>query len=167
MALALKEQFQIKVVPAYQTADGKKFHEPAEAQSYTRNAMLDSVISAATKERPEFAKLEPVLLRDFLLRVGKHVGAVMAEPLEPQAIVNTTPESEARLVAAVKSAAAAPQTAYLEPGRKLEASGRPRWDTHPLDRGAETLKEAMSNVDAETERQVEGDIAEALRLGGH
>lgn len=83
MALALKDQFQITIVPAYAAADGKRFHDATEAQAYTRNKMLDSVITAAAKENPAFARLDHDLLRDFLLRTGRTVGAIMAEPLTP------------------------------------------------------------------------------------
>jgi hypothetical protein len=83
MTLALKDAYQIKVVPAFQAADGTRFHDVEEAQKFTRDNMLKATISAAVKQNPQFAKLDPELLREFLLLTGKHVGAVMAEPLLP------------------------------------------------------------------------------------
>lgn len=88
MTLALKDAYQIKVVPAFQAADGTRFHDVEEAQKFTRDNMLKATISAAVKQNPQFAKLDAELLREFLLMTGKHVGAVMAEPLTP---VSTTP----------------------------------------------------------------------------
>ena len=82
MTLALKDAYQIKLVPAFQAADGTRFHDVEEARKFTRDNMLKATISAAVKQNPQFAKLDPELLREFLLMTGKHVGAVMAEPLD-------------------------------------------------------------------------------------
>jgi len=83
MALTLKEQFQIKTVPAYEAADGSKFHDLPDAQDHTRRSMLEAAINAAVKANPQFARLDKPLLTEFLLMTGKHVGAVMAESLAP------------------------------------------------------------------------------------
>lgn len=82
MTLALKDAYQIKLVPAFQAADGTRFHDVDEARKFTRDNMLKATISGAVKHNPQFAKLDPELLREFLLLTGKHVGAVMAEPLD-------------------------------------------------------------------------------------
>jgi len=84
MALSLKDQFQIKTIPAYAAADGAKFHDLAEAQAHTRKQMIAATIRAACKDNSEFARLDKDLLTDFLLLTGRHVGAVMAEPLAAQ-----------------------------------------------------------------------------------
>ena len=73
----------IRTVAAYQTVDGQKFHTAAEAQEHTRLFLLDSIISAATKADPQFARLDHDLLRKFCRAFGKHVGEVTTEPFEP------------------------------------------------------------------------------------
>jgi hypothetical protein len=160
MALALKEQFQIQIVPAFQAADGKRFHEAEEARSYTRDNMLNAVISAATKERPEFAKLDPTLLREFLLRVGKHVGAVMAEPLTPVdpnsptvAVIKANVDSgdlAARLRRAAEENISSGKIAEFQPGQKMPQAANP-----DIFQNRSPVMQAADAVDA--------DIANELR----
>lgn len=83
MALTLKDQFQIKAVPAFQAADGTRFHDLPEAQDFTRRKMVEAAIDFAVKGNAQFARLEKSILMEFCLASGRHLGAIMAETLEP------------------------------------------------------------------------------------
>lgn len=198
MALTLKEAFQIKTVAAFEAADGTKFHSLGEAQDFTRRKMVEAGIETAIKANPQFARLDKPLLVDFLLMTGRHMGAVMAEPLAPtdpryatggevKNISINAPGTISRDVAQARAEAMEPRrewpehplhtakavdvmaqesrAAHKARAAELSASDKPRWSEHAAD--AKPLTKAMANVDAEMGAQIEDDIANALRLGGH
>jgi len=162
MALTLKDQFQIKTVPAYQAADGKRFHDLTEARVHTRDKMLESMIATAIKDHPEFARLDKPLLKEFLLKTGTVAGKIMAEPLEP-----SVPP-----VAAIKVEASADDD-LAERLRRLAAAGHdatttpvmPRTQNPDIFRNggpANSTIAAARAVDADLEREVEAELARQI-----
>lgn len=184
MALALKDAYQIKLVPAYEAADGTRFHDVDEARKFTRDNMLKATISGAVKHNPQFAKLDPELLREFLLLTGKHVGAVMAEPLD---VFN--PSSAAATEVTVTNTprageSAAQSAARLRPGtdeaalvdRMRAAAGvnaRPVTNTEPaMPRAANPdifqnrnpVLQAADAVDDQLSRELDEQVSAAMKL---
>jgi hypothetical protein len=162
--MQLKEQFQIKTVPAFQTADGTRFHDIKEAQGHTREQMLQATVRAAIKDRAEFSKLDNRLLVDFLLLTGKHVGAVMAEPLE--ALLDQEIENRKMMATHVVNV-----TGKIDPksaermaqmnrehdmtagyGVKIPANAKPRWDTDAPMTQAE-MTDNLRTIAADSERR--------------
>lgn len=162
----LKEQFQIKTIAAFQAADGTKFHDLAEAQSFTRNKMIESAIDLAIKQNAQFSRLDRKLLIDFLLLSGEVVGKIMAEPLAP-----TVPAS-AGVVAAMKEGANAEElaarlrrvsegnraAAHLEPGQRMPQAVNP--DIFQTEN--RTLAAARAVDEKELERDVEAELARSI-----
>lgn len=181
MALALKDQFQITIVPAYAAADGTKFHDAAEAQAYTRDKMLDSLINTACKERPDYAKLDHTLLREFLLLTGRTVGAIMAEPLtpvqrQPATIVTNTPragespeqsaarvripDGDAALVDRLRAAAGA----NARPTVNVEM---PAVKNPDIFQNRSPVLQAADAVDDQLSRELDEQVSAAMKLAGH
>lgn len=152
----------IRTVAAYETVDGQKFHSATEAQEHTRFFLIDSIISSAVKGDPQFARLDPDLLRNFCRKYGAHLGNVMGEPFKPLpmapatggvvanvTVTNTTrPGEEPRHGDRVE--VRGPLAALH---RGVAASGEKRWDTHPLD----PLKGAMAAVEAKEAASLSDD----------
>jgi len=161
MALTLKEQFQIKTVSAYEAADGVKFHDLVDAQGYTRRQMLTAVLQRATKENPQFARLDVELMIALCLHSGQLIGAVMSEPLSPTgAPTAEPPRPEPEFAGTFRerptktmSELTAAQRAEPEFARRLREDandrkvGMPRVMAAPYGEEATGLRQAMSNVD--------------------
>lgn len=144
--MTLKEQFQIKTVPAYESADGKKFHDLGEAQSHTREQMLQAAVRAAIKDRAEFSRLDNRLLVDFLLLAGKSVGAIMAEPLMPIVMNPVPPREEPEFAAILRKN----DTFQTDRGNTLRVE--------PAMPKATGLREAMRNVDQDLSNEALDDL---------
>lgn len=162
----LKEQFQIKTVPAFQAADGQKFHDLSEAQGYTRKQMLAAAHGAACKVDPKFARLDRDLFIDICLHSGKLIGSIMAEPLEP--MVNEAIQAERMRNTHVATIRDEPEfAAILREGNtfqtdrgntlRVEPASRrvamPQAMAAPYAEAATGLKQAMSNVDKDLSRE--------------
>lgn len=137
----LKQNYQIQTIPAYKAADGREFLDLDAAQAYTREKMLTATINAAIKDRPDYARLDTGLLLDFLLLTGKHVGLVMAEPLQPTTEAERRPSSLPAHAAAAYGTTSAAQA-------KMPAVG---------------LKELLNDVDQDISAEAISELDRELR----
>lgn len=169
MTLSLKDQFQIKTVAAYAAADGKRFHELGEAQTYTRDKMLDSLIATACKNNPEFARLDKPLLKDFLLLTGTMAGAIMAEPLQPNmtAVTNTPRAGESEAQSAVRIRASADEGLVERLRAAAGTNARPVENAMPKAQNPDifrnTTLQAAAAVDEDYERELQAGTEASLK----
>lgn len=86
----------IQTVVSYQTRDGERFNSLPEAQTHARTQWFEAIITTASKENPEFARLDRDLLIKFLFSTGAHLAhainnGLSPAPLAPSVVVTNTP----------------------------------------------------------------------------
>lgn len=75
----------IMTVPAYQTSDGERFHDLAEAQTHQRRALYSTTYDKLCQsDATKYAKIDRALFIDAMMAVGTHVGFIANEKLEPR-----------------------------------------------------------------------------------
>lgn len=153
----LAEAYQIKLVPAYEAADGTRFHDVTEARDFTRKNMLDFTIRSAVKQNPEFARLDATLLREFLLLTGVHVGNIMNEPLEVRA---AKAEVEASPKSPLEPYAAPTLAKMAEPAKPAVATPE---ELRQRLAGARSESAKLSDILRATDEQIERDVEAAMR----
>ena len=187
MTLSLKDAYQIKIAPSYTAADGKRFLDLAEAQTHTRDRMLESAIVLATKQNPEFARLDKPLLKEFLLLSGAVVGQIMAEKLEPlappQVHVTNTPragESEEQSAARDRIGTGYKVSGEEEPAARLRRltegaktelhrgeSVMPKTQNPDIFQNRNPVLQATDAVDDQLTRELDEQVSAAMKLAGH
>jgi hypothetical protein len=85
------KNFPVQTILAYQTVDGQKFFTPAEAREHTRNELYKAIIAQETNKRPEFARLDPALLLDFIRAASPYLPGAIAAPFDPAPLPTARP----------------------------------------------------------------------------
>lgn len=142
----------IKTVLAYETADGQKFHDKADAQTHTRRRLFDGLYLHAAREDVEFAALPREQMVDWLMRFADKVAKVNALTLTPEPLPAADPYAGA--------AKAAGLVTPMRPGasipNRVEVSTRPAEERRPTAHnpafsapygGASRLQTAIQAVD--------------------
>lgn len=73
----------ITITQAYETFDGKKFHDVTEAQDHTKTCVYSALIDRAVKANVKYAHLDKALLIEFLKERERDVAIVSHDPLTP------------------------------------------------------------------------------------
>lgn len=165
---------------AYETSDGEKFHDLAQAQGHARRRLMDGLYLHAAKQDVQFAALPRELVLDFLLKHSKDIAKVHGLTLAPDALsgedarlggasAQNTPQAPAAIVRAERPFAApapdkfASAKTFPEGGIVMSASpARP----FPPSTEPQRLQAAMRAVDhnEEQKRRDAAIEAEAARV---
>lgn len=154
---------------AYETSDGEKFHDLAEAQGHARRRLMDGLYLHAAKQDVQFAALPRELVVDFLLKHSKDIAKVHSLTLAPEALTG----DDARLGGASavnrpeRPAAFAGAQSMTEGGTVMSASPTtvrpfpPKTEPQTPSR----LQSAMRTVDNEEAKRRDAAVeAEAVRV---
>lgn len=73
----------IRIVEAFQTLDGKRFHDLAEAKTHTRNERLMAIYKKLLQTDPKFARLDPDLFVAACVIQGRFIGLAATDEMIP------------------------------------------------------------------------------------
>lgn len=73
----------ITITAAFQTRDGKKFYDLAEAQGHTRDQKLTAQYSKLLRSTPEFARVPVDLFVQLMKVAATDAHEILTEPLDP------------------------------------------------------------------------------------
>jgi hypothetical protein len=69
------------IIQAYQTSDGNRFYDVELARQHARTLLFHRLVVDAVRANPQFARLDPELLIEFLNVHGTAVGETADAPL--------------------------------------------------------------------------------------
>lgn len=169
-----RPKFFVQTVIAYETTDGKKFHSLDEAKNHTRDELYKSIIKHAVSNRPEFARLEPALLLDFIKAAAPYLPGAINAPFDPfpipakKSVAEPAATAQAPIPAARPDASPAPGPAarllsaaanglaqVRNPGARIDPGFPPR--TAPSER--EMVEAFEEEMDAIGEQRIKAGMA--------
>lgn len=119
----------ITAFTAYKDTAGKLHTSLESVQTAERRAMYADILKAGTAANPQLARLDPTLVVDFCMALGKSIGEVANDRLAPQGVgpggarpadyKPTLPEQEARARQLLRDVVPAERLVPATPARKL------------------------------------------------
>lgn len=153
-------QYAIKQIPGFQTHDGQKFHNLADAQNHTKDSLILGLFEGLCRTEHRFSRLDAGLFKDAVKRIGVQIAQVIQDPMEPARPVGKAPE-----LAMPYGTLHDPQ-----PGETIQRAKDPMEGVRSTARAedvvrqsranpnsADVLKEAMARVDAKETEIAEND----------
>ena len=71
----------MKIIPAFETSDKKRFFVESDARDHERGVDFSNLLSTACRTDPEFARLDTDLLVKFMFKHGSTVGKLADAPI--------------------------------------------------------------------------------------
>ena len=159
----------IRIVEAFQTLDGKRFHDLTEAKTHTRNERLMAIYKKLLQTDPKFARLDPDLFVAACVIQGRFIGLAATDemipvPAAPEPVKPPVPAPEqpqwAKDFVQTERGASAPETQAAQRMEKSvvieskslsarEMAERLARTTHAANHGVTSKREEMDDLEAD------------------
>ncbi len=112
----------MKTVTIFESANGARFNDEAEARTHERRDNFSTLFGAAMAASPMYARLDRELMLDFLMQHGIAVGEIANNPLTVEPPYKTKPADEIKEIP-FREMLAQDRRKLLEPARSSPALG--------------------------------------------
>ena len=157
----------IRIVEAFQTLDGKRFHDLTEAKTHTRNERLMAIYKKLLQTDPKFARLDPDLFVAACVIQGRFIGLAATDemipvPAAPEPVKPPVPAPE-QPQWAKDFVQSAPGTSAPETAKSVVVEGKSLSAREMAERLARTTQGFTSKRDELDD--LEDDLAHILKEG--